>query len=204
LIFKNFATFAYVALLIMSNRCFAESTIPGSVLDAIPSISIADKVKMPDRIFYNGPEVAIPSVLGGAVGGVVAANVGGIPEQIKAYLEKNNIDVAEIVRSEFYAGLKADPRFSAKLQDKGAVQFVLEVYNFGLSHKLGFSSEYRALIGIKAKFIREDGSVISEGKGYNKDSVAHPFNYYFEDPAGFIDEYRAGAKTITKTILELM
>jgi hypothetical protein len=195
---------------------------------SINSVSVSPTVGISRTVAYDGPEEALAQVLGGTLGSGIASAavnapaVGGVlgvligqgfvtpREQIKAYLAKENLDVAQIARNEFIKGLQADPRFETKLAEQGNAHFELEVYRYGLSQRRNpFSPEYKAWLGIRVKLIDSSGVVLwqdraSVSRGRDDAVPAAPYAAYFEDPATFRNGFTTAARFLTQRMLREM
>lgn len=200
------AVFAQFLLLFLTG-C-ANVSISPNKLTSLPSVSISPSVKLADHISYTGPEQAWGVALGGVVGGLVAQRAETIPNQIKEYLKNNDINVAQITRTEFIKGLQNDPRFSGKISDNSANHFELEVYLYGLAQNGGFSSEYKVWMGIRAQLVDASGNVIWEDKDFvtphNNSVPAAPYKAFFEDPNTFRTGFIAAADAVTQMLLNDM
>lgn len=184
-----------LALLVSSQVCHAEEVTDGTRTNS-PNI----EVKLPEHIFYNGVDKTTLSLLfgGGAIGGLLAESTDPTSDKIKAYLRNEQIDIAEIVKTEFEFALKSRPELLRKFQESGQGQFTVEVYNYGLARIGAFSGEFKTLIGIKAKLIDGKEKIFWEGKGFTRTSddqlKPNTFKAYFEDREPFVEGFKKSSE----------
>jgi len=168
-------------------------------------IAISPSVKLAGTPYYHGPEHTWGAVLGGAVGAVVASSMVSEPTKIKNYLETEKIDVGAIVIEEFKRQINEHADFSSKIRDDGKYRLELEIPIYGLVQKHGFSSEYKPMLGLKARMKDTEGKVIWEYYDYvtggNGDTLGFAYDNYFQNPETFRAAYTSAAKVVVSFVL---
>ena len=182
--------------------CLSVSLDPKS-LDSIQSISVDQEVKVSDSVTYSTSANRMVGVVAGPIVGVGVLLASPGPAQIKAYLEKENINIREIVRTEFVSALQKDPRFNKKLSESGQAHFVLEIIRYGLINKPN-SSELQPLVHIRATLLNSRGEVLWKNHDWtnrNNEIPALPYEAYFETPDIFRSSFKSASADVVQMIL---
>ena len=195
--------FAVIAV----SGCASVSIAPEQV-SAIRSTSVSPQVKMAASPAYYGPEDGLAS--SGLIGAAIASAIIVLdnkkpPLQIKAYLAAENIDVGEIVRTQFEKGLASDPRFSSKVREHGETTFELEVQVYGLVSNGPFSSEFKPWLSVRATLVDASGNMMWQATDFayswTETVPPKPYSTYFEDPEHFRSAFTAAGEAVTRGLL---
>ncbi|TJY58838.1 hypothetical protein E4T66_14650 [Sinimarinibacterium sp. CAU 1509] len=204
---KGLISICLLALMLAVTGCAGTSVKPETI-HQLTSVSVSHSVELSPEVSYHGPEQSLGAALGGILGALIAQGATSSPDQIKTYLAEQHIDVGEIVRQAFVEGLQHDSRFANKIKESAENHFELEVPLYGLAQNGGFSSEYKAWLGFRARLIDPSGNVIWEKYDFvthfNDAVPAAKYAAYFESPEQFRIGFKAAAAEITKMLLQKM
>jgi hypothetical protein len=216
-----------IAVTVIGVVSCGHAPIKPDAMTSINAVSVSPDVAIPSKVTYFGPAQTWATYVGGAAGAAIApsaglaslfGNVGMVlsdlvtqgfvtePAQIKAYLARENIDVAQIARSEFVKELLADPHLGPKVGENGDAHFELAIDRYGLFQKNPASSEYKPWLEIRAKLVNSSGAILWQGKRsvdpHNGAAPTASYAAYFDDPAAFRNGFAAVARAITQRLLQ--
>lgn len=169
-------------------------------------IAITPTIQLAQKPYYHGPEHLWGAVLGGAVGAIIASSIVDEPTKIQNYLAAEKIDVSSLVLDEFKRQLNDHADFSGRIRDDGKYRLTLSIPIYGLVQKHGFSSEYKPMLGIKAKMTDPTGKVVWEYYDYvtgkNSDTLGFAYEKYYNDSTIFRDAYASAAKVVVSFLIK--
>jgi hypothetical protein len=195
-----------LAMCLMLPACAGTDLAPDKQKD-LGAVSVDPAVKMPDKVFYNGPENNWGVALGGVLGAVIASEAVEEPTRIRLFMEKQKIDLGRMVADEFKARLAASPQFGGKLRDDASTRFELEVKIYGLAQKGAFSSQYKPLLRVDARLVDAGGNVLWKKFEFvtNLSSVTPGYTYpeYFETPPDkMLNAWSVAVKSVVGDLIE--
>jgi hypothetical protein len=170
----------------------------------IGDVTINESVRVVMPPYYHGSEQSLGAVLGGGIGGAVAANATkGEPARIAAYVEQQGIDIGALVRTEFERQLKLKPGMADHIQPDAPSKFSLSI-KYGIS-KIGLSG-YKPYLVLEAKLVAADGSEVWKQKDYvgglNSSTPSLKYEDYFTSPEIFKSAFIAAAKEVVTLVLK--
>lgn len=178
-----------IAMLLITG-CAGLPSVDMSAADRvqIKAVTVRVENKLPEEMFYQGRGQAIAGAFGaiGAVAGMAAAD--DPKAQIKATMNKNDINLPSILRSEFEKTMRSQSEFRvAEGQSLADAEMVLIVNTYGLSQSQGFSAVLYPMINVSASLRKRDGTVVWQRTDYvtpqNKEnSSGHEFDEYIAKP----------------------
>jgi hypothetical protein len=204
---KFVSSAVFLAVLVCLAGCASTARLRETIQSST-FVSVDHAVAIPSTVVFNGPGVFWAGVLGGALGRAIERRQSSVPEQIKAYLQKENINVQEILRETFLRALNNDPRFSGRIAENSSVRFELEIYMYGLEQDdIMYSPNYRPILGVRAKLVNADGDVLWRDRewvnvGRPENIPAVPFNAYFDTPDTFRTSFSAASDAIVRAMMK--
>jgi hypothetical protein len=133
----------------------------------IKAVTVRVDEKLPEDMFYQGRGQAIAGAFGaiGAVAGMAAAD--DPKAQIKATMNKNDISLPTILKTEFEKTMRSQSQFRvAEGQTSADAEMVLIVNTYGLSQSQGFSAVLYPMINVSASLRKRDGTVVWQRTDY--------------------------------------
>jgi len=138
---------------------------------ALRSVSVSQKVVLPDQMYYSGKEdvlaLAAGVLGGGAVDEVTSDDLRvSAKERLVTIMKEADIDMAEIARQEFERALVGSRRFETVAPEGGDAHFELVVLMYGLAQAGALASELKPLLSVSGKLVKADGTVIWQDSAY--------------------------------------
>ena len=128
---------------------------------SIKGVHIDKNVSKPDVIFWRGTAQAWGAALGGVIGALATADAGMTDaERMVKFMDKEHIDISEIVYSEVtkqVAVLKTFDISDANRIDATLI-FSVDMYGFNKTHPFG--SNMNPLIRITGKLIKPNNEIV--------------------------------------------
>jgi len=205
----KFRNIIIITLSLFLGACASTTQLTKESSDSVKTIAFSEKVTIPEKAYYYGPEQGAGAVFG-VIGAIIADAATTKDELIVEYMKKNNIDIASIAMNEFKNQVKLNPRFAAKQNIEESknpdAKFVVDVRIYGLSQTHGFSSVYRPMVGIAAKLVSANGEVMWEEYEYitamNDGVEAVEFEEYFKDPAVLSGHFEKVTKNVVALLMQ--
>ena len=180
--------------------CASSVTLDDSAKASIKSISISEKVVVPEQAHFIGPGAAF-----GALGALAGAS-SDTPQAIKSHLEKNKIDLGKIVREQFEQEAKQNSFLGSRLKPGGESRVEIEIRVYGLGQKRGFSNDYVPMLGYNVKMLDSTNKVVWEKYDYvsafTEGIPTYQFEEYFKSDAAFRSAYTQSARIIARNLLK--
>jgi hypothetical protein len=158
------ASMLLVSVLIMLNGC---SGIPlkKEVVSSIHSVSINKDVAKPDHVYVYGSGETFAALAGFVTLGVVGAAIASeIPKKrgpaLKYVMEKEGIDMGQIVREKFVDQLQNSGLFSTIVDEGGDAEFKLSIVHAGFAKPAGFTSKLQPELQVEGCLVKPDGSIL--------------------------------------------
>lgn len=177
---------------------------------SIQSASIKSEVPMPADMFYQGPAQSIGFGIGGLIGYAITQNMTSDKDAVKATLVKNNIDVGQLVASEFATELRAAGKIPlAEGGQPGNAQFKFEVVVFGIGQTQGFASTLYPTLGVNGTLTSTDGKVLWQRYEYltplNKEnSIGAEPEGYVKNPELLRSAFKKAAGIVSRMLIETL
>ena len=154
-----------IGVFIMINGCAGHIALTKDANLPIRSVSINKEVPKPDTIGVYGSGETFAALTGfvtlGVAGAVVASE---IPKKrgplLKYVMEKEGIDMGQILRDQFVDQLKNSGLFSTVLDEGGDAEFKLSILVAGFAKPAGFTSKLQPELSVEASLIKPDGTIL--------------------------------------------
>ncbi len=160
--------------------------------NSFQSVAIISADKIPDEVFYTGPEHAFGATLGGVVGALVAQGASTTGEKIETHIKNNKIDIQGIFHKEFTTIFRGSDNLADKIittpgEADATIRLVIGRYGFGQPH--GFSSQRKPLIIGGIEILDKQGNRIYAGSAsvtpLNSELYGTDLDNYFSNPSNF-------------------
>ena len=179
--------FVGILLVYVLSACTSLAVVPPLSAKAISAPTQGD-ISMPEEPHYFGPENAAAGVFGllGAI--AVSGETTRTKDRIKEYMDKNAIDVRQIVASQFRDQL-AKTDYDVCLPDTAASppKFRLSIRSYGISHKMLFSKEYKPWLKVHLELLGNENSAVWDATSFinrfTDETPSSEFESYFNNPA---------------------
>ena len=153
-----------VSVLIMFNGC-AGIALKKEAMSSIHSVSVNKEVPKPDKIGVYGAGETFAALTGFVTAGVAGAVIASeIPKKrgpvLKYVMEKEGIDIGQIVREQFVDQLKNSGLFSTIVDEGGDAEFKLSILGAGFAKPPGFTSKLQPELWVEGSLVKPDGSVL--------------------------------------------
>lgn len=154
----------FIALpVILLAGCSTPQSIPLSVENRSPikNIHLEKNVSKPSAIYWRGTTQAWGGALFGALGAFATADAGMTDaEKMIKFMEKNKIDISEIVYSEVSKQTAALKTYQISSVDKSdaTLTFAVDMYGFNKTHPFG--THMNPMIRMTAKLIKPNNEII--------------------------------------------
>jgi hypothetical protein len=151
----------------------------------LASVPVHGEISIPDKPHYFGSHTGLAGVFG-LLGGIVASpGVEDSRDRIKLYMEKQGIDIRQIVLAEYRKAAAATPEL--QLPADGAPHKVkLEIVSYGLSARRPFADEYKPWLRIRLHLMdKGERSEFNDGSFINNLTDGTPtlaLDKFFGDP----------------------
>jgi hypothetical protein len=201
---------AIAAISILLTGCAGAPSVKldQAIKNSVKTVTVRKDVPLPADMFYQGKAQSIGMGLGGAVGYAIAQGATSDKEIIQQILQKNNINVGEIVADTFTSQLRSSGKFSLS---EGSVpedaQFQFEVVMFGLGQTQGFANALYPTLGVNGLLKSKDGKVLWQKYEYvtplNKENTigAEP-SAYVKDPELLRQAFTKAATALTALFIK--
>lgn len=153
--------------MLVTAACAAGCSTPKSVplspdtKNSIKNIQVDKQVSKPIDIYWRGGEQAWSAALFGAVGAMSTAGSGAREaDYMKAMLEREKIDISEIVHTEATRQIATSGRFSVVDPEKADAVLTLSVDLYGFNKTHPFGSNMNPLIQVTGKLSKPNQEVV--------------------------------------------
>lgn len=123
----------------------------------------------------------------------------------KAFSE-NNINVAEMVRTEFMTQLNAKNAFTQVAESGGDGVIKIRIHRYGLFKKSAFSLEVRPILLVQASLERPDGTIAWRKDYapplYDSELPSGELEYFVANPKALRDAYQAHAAQVATSLVD--
>lgn len=175
---------------------------------SLKAVAIKKDAPLPADMFYQGRAQSIGLGIGGAIGYAIAQGATSDKDIIRQTLQKNNINVGEIVATTFTDQLRASGKFA--VSDDGTpedAQFQFEVVVYGLGQTQGFASTLYPVLGVNGSLKDKQGKVLWQKYEYitplNKEnSIGAEPEAYAKNPELLRQAFTKVATTLTRLFIE--
>jgi hypothetical protein len=155
--------FAIAIAGLLLTGCSTPTSVPLSAenVRAVKTVKLDPSVSKPKTIYWRGTAQAWGAALFGAIGGAATANAGDSDaERMVALMEKERIDVSQMVYSEVVKQIGSQKSFqiSESVQADAVLSFSVTMYGFNKTHPFG--SNMNPLITIMGKLTKPNNEVI--------------------------------------------
>ncbi len=180
--------------------CASSLALTRPARESVRSVSVSREVKLPDDMYYAGPGQSA-GMLFGPVGALIAAAAARGPKgQLKAAMQARQIDLGQIVREQFEAGLTAAGIFPSVVETGGDAEVRLEVCIFGFARPPGFSGGLKPMLGVTGYLARSDGTVLWKRYEYvtnlSDKTRAHSLEEYLRDPELIREAFEVASRLV--------
>lgn len=175
------------------------------------SVAVASDVSLPEKPAVFGKKSAAGALIGGAIGIAAAQGISDEADEFKQFLDKNKIDIGNIVRQEVVTLLEQTKR-TTSISEGGTlpkVQIVIEHY--GVAPTAAFSLSLinrplKAAMRVAVKVTSADGNMVWEGKDFitalGNPADAHTLDEYYADPQLLDGAFKQAAQIVIKEIFK--
>jgi hypothetical protein len=196
------------------SACAGTQQLAPTVVSNLQTISIDSKVDIPKIAYYNGPETAAGAVFGGLLGIVVddieRDKMHKKSELITLYIQKNKIDLQNLVLQEVVQQLKKHPKMlgkQIKVQNNPTnISLKITIISYGIGQSFAFSNDYRPTLGVVIEMFDVEGKTLwsnyDTSTELNSDIEKVPFDKYFENPDYLKSRYQKLAVLTVKNIMK--
>ncbi len=183
----------------------ANVTLTRQAEKSISAITIDRNVKLADRVYYYGPEHAVGAALGGMIGVVIAATADSEPAKIKRYMEQNGVNVTEIVASEVEVAVRQTAGFPWPVRENTDAVLRIDVQQYGLMHKMAFSTEYKPWLVLQLELVDKTGTVVWQDRAIatnlTSQTPGYSYDQYLSDPEYMRRAYAEAARFTVSEVL---
>ena len=201
----------FIAFCLLSSLgCASKVSLKKEDIQANQTVNISNKVSLPETMFYQGrKEMMLQGTLG--LIGATAAEGGrkNTVDIIKDVMNKSNVDVTQIVRTEFEQQLKKSNLFNMILPDRGNYPEIrLSIQLYGFASPQTFSSQLRPMLGVTGELAKPDGSIIWKNYDYvsnlNGKTPSYTLEEYLKNPELIREAFNGASQIAIKGLIEDM
>jgi len=189
-----------LASLILLAGCAATVKLDDSAKASIKSVSISEKVVVPEQAHFIGPGSAFGAL------GAIAGSASDTPQAIKSHLQKHNIDLGRIVREQFEQEAQQNSFLGSRLKPGGESRLEIEIRVFGLGQKRGLSNDYVPMLGYNVKLFDGTNRLVMEKYDYvtafTEGIPTYQFEEYFKSDTAFRTAFTQSARIIARNLLK--
>lgn len=176
---------------------------PFPVMEPVPAVdmnAVVGEVSVVDRPFYHGSGLF---ALGGALGGLMAASVWkDEPERIAGFVKQENIDIGEIVKTEFERQFEQSAQAKTVFERKGPGAFSMRVL-YGIT-SVPFS-DYRPYLSVTVRFVDASGAEKWKHRDYvggHGNAKSIPYPDFFKSAKDFTGEFEVAANELVTLLIK--
>jgi hypothetical protein len=207
--YKNLLLTIIIAPILLVSGCAGQTrSIPLSTAQrsVVKTVSISTEVTKPKRAYYSGPTQAIGAAFG-IIGALAAqADAQDVGTMLAAFMEKDKIDVGAMLTSEFAKQIAAENIFSLAGSSGGDATIKLDIKIYGLAQTQGFGTTLYPVIGVAAKMVKPDGTVIWQTYDYitphnSQNNQGQTLSTFSAEPEKLRSSFANVAKILTVILL---
>lgn len=146
------------------------------------SLKLSETVIIKDDMFFSDMQSSVRGGIGSLLGDVIADGMDNKKEKFIKTMEKNDIDIKNMVLESANEELKK-AGINNSNDSEFELQFVVRLYGFG--QRQGFSKELRPMMVIEAKIIDSNNEVVFKDveniTTMNSKTESHKVDEYIED-----------------------
>lgn len=201
----------FIAFCLLSSLgCASKVSLKKEDIQANQTVNISNKVSLPETMFYQGrKEMMLQGTLG--LIGATAAEGGrkSTVDIIKDVMNKSNVDVTQIVRTEFEQQLKKSNLFNMILPDRGNYSEIrLSIQLYGFASPQTFSSQLKPMLGVAGELVKPDGSIIWKNYDYvsnlNGKTPSYTIEEYLKNPELIREVFNVASQIAVKGLIDDM
>ncbi len=198
-----------VCVLSFLSGCAGSVALTKKDRSSLQTVAINKDVTKPDDMFYQGRKQSVLAGTFGLIGSAIAAESAKEPKSmLNAAMEKNNIDVRQIVKEQFENELKKSGLFGSVVNEKGDAEFKLSIDIYGFAQPHGLSSQLKPMLRVKGNLVRTDGSILWEKTEYvhnlSKGTPSHTIEEYLGNPELIREAFTVASKIVVSALVNDM
>jgi hypothetical protein len=202
----NKSTLSLVIVGALLSGCATTQQISSADRANLGSVAVSPTVEKPAKMYYFGPGASIGLLFGAAGGAIVAGTQLAPGEQLRAFAEKNNVQIERIVREEITNAFRKSGKVTLKeAQDPSGCTLIIAIAQYGFSIPNGFSSKLVPIVSIKCSLVDGSGKTIWR----SSDSVlplgnpveGHTPEDFKNDPNLIEESWRLATRAIAEKIV---
>jgi len=202
---KSIQAACALVILVLAYGCATTQPIADGERRTIRKVTVDKNVVIPEQPVVIGPSASTGSLLFGPL--AIAAAMTGNADSValKEFMDKNKIDIREIVHREFVGNLAAGR--VAVVDEGGDANFELTVESYGLGPAFNLSPVNKPLrpsLRLQGKLSSADGKLLWQNVDYItnlSDMPAHTMDKYLADPALTRDAFKTAAQLTIDSLL---
>lgn len=201
---KSIFAVSIVSLMI---GCGGQVALKKGSLDTIQSVSVSKNIAKPDRLSYQGRKESGLMGACGCLGGLFAGSTSKkTAVKITAVMEREEIDVTEIVREQFIEQLEESNLFNSIAPENSTAEFELSIRIYGFAQPQGLSSQLKPMLGVVGSLVRSDGSVLWKEYEYISNlsgkTPSHSLKEYLNNPTLIREAFTIAAQRVAVDLIE--
>ena len=183
------------------SACVGSAPLTAKNRASIQSISVSDQVKMPDVMFYRGPEYAL-----GALKVPVEYVEKSIGEVIQHLMREHKIDVAQMVRDQFIKELEKHRLFNPIVTEGGDAELKLTIRIYGFAYEM--SSQLKPMLGVEGSLIKSNDTILWKKYGYvtnlSKETPPNTLGRFIDNPKLMREAFAVAAQIVVEDLITHM
>jgi hypothetical protein len=196
------ALFSFVCMQVALAQSAEPQAGPAPAMEqaqAVEKKSVVSDVSVVPRPFYHGSGLF---ALGGALGGMVAAGAWkDEPDRIAGFVKQENINIGEIVKTEFERQFEQSAQAKKVFEGKGPGSFTMRVL-YGIT-SVPFS-DYRPYLSVTLRFVDATGAEKWKRRDYvggHGNAKSIPYPDFFKSAEDFTSEFEAAANELVTLLI---
>jgi hypothetical protein len=189
-------------LVILSVSGCGNATVSNDGMKTVGNVSVVSVGALPTVAFFNGSTTG-PGASNGFVGSLAVAPAADERTQIPAYVKSQNIDLEEIVRTEFARQLAEKPGFKNRIRDDAPSKFNVQITLYGLT-AVPPATQLRPYLSLDATLTDPFGQVIwRQHDDVGNDGAAPALDYdtFLQSPETFTREFEESSRELVSILL---
>lgn len=164
-------------LLLSLIGCVSTTMIKPEERVRLSKICINEIVEVNEKMIYAGPGATFGVI------GLLAESSASTDEKIKALASANNIHIDQMAKNEFKKVFSKSERFTLTVKDASDAMLSINIKQYGLNIKHGFSNKLGSLLCLVANLKNSEGKIIWQQIGTSgKNEEYFTLEELFEDP----------------------
>ncbi len=203
-------TFKFLALTFIFSilGCVSSKSLTTIDKASIQSVSIAEDVFLPERMYYQGPRESILIGVGGLLGSLAAESGRADTEELFKYvMKKENINISQIVRDEFKSRLQNLNMYKIiASSNESSYKFKLMIKVYGFAQYQGLSKQLKPMLGVEGTLESSDSKVLWKKYAYitplNGTTPSHTYEEYMNNPNFMLEAFSSASKIVIADLIE--